>query len=79
MAPPKTDYVILIQAEYLHCEFLYRQSLKIRKRIEEVFSWTKTVGPLRQTKFRGMKKVAAQAIFTFAAYKLARMSAIFGW
>lgn len=57
----------------------YRQSLKIRKRIEEVFGWAKTIGPLRQTKFRGLKKVAAQAVFTFAAYNLTRMGAIFGW
>ena len=57
----------------------YRKSLKIRKRIEEVFGWAKTVGPLRQTKFRGLKKVAAQTIFTFAAYNLTRMGAIFGW
>jgi hypothetical protein len=57
----------------------YRTSLKVRKRLEEVFGWAKTVGPLRQTKFRGLKKVAAQTVFTFAAYKLTRMSAIFGW
>jgi hypothetical protein len=57
----------------------YLKSLKIRKRIEEVFGWAKTVGPLRQTKFRGLKKVAAQTIFTFAAYNLTRMGAIFGW
>jgi transposase len=57
----------------------YRKSLKIRKRIEEVFGWAKSVGPLRQTKFRGLKKVTAQTVFTFAAYNLTRMSAIFGW
>lgn len=51
----------------------YRKSLKIRNRIEEVFGWAKTVGPLRPTKFRGLKKVAAQTIFTFAAYNLRRM------
>jgi len=57
----------------------YRKSLKIRKRSEEVFGWAKTVGSLRQTKFRGSKKVAAQVLFTFAAYNLTRMSAAFGW
>jgi hypothetical protein len=57
----------------------YRKSLKIRKRIEEVFDWAKTVGPLRQTKFRSLKKVAAQTLFTLAAYNLTRMGAIFGW
>ncbi|MEC4749604.1 IS5 family transposase [Methylomicrobium sp. Wu6] len=57
----------------------YRTGLKVRKRIEEVFGWSKTVGGLRQTKFRGLQKVAAQAVFTFAAYNLTRLSSIFGW
>jgi hypothetical protein len=57
----------------------YRTSLKIRKRVEEVFGWAKTVGGLRQTKFRGLKKVAAQTVFTFAAYNLTRLGRIFGW
>lgn len=45
----------------------------------EIFGWTKTAGPLSQTKFSGLMKVAAQTIFTFAAYNLTRMDAIFGW
>jgi transposase len=57
----------------------YRKSLKVRKRIEEVFGWAKTVGPLRQTKFRGLNRVAAQATFTMAAYNLTRMGTLFGW
>lgn len=57
----------------------YRQSLKIRKRIEEVFGWAKTIGGLRKTKFRGLERVSSQANFTFAAYNLVRMGNIFGW
>lgn len=38
----------------------------------------KAVGPLRQTKFQGLKKDSAQTIFTSAAYSLTRMDAIFG-
>ena len=57
----------------------YRTSLRIRKRIEEVFGWAKTIGGLRKTKLRGVKKVAAQTVFTFAAYNLTRMGGIFGW
>jgi len=57
----------------------YRQSLKIRKRIEEVFGWAKTVGGLRKTRFRGLDRVSAQTNFTFAAYNLVRMGNIFGW
>lgn len=43
------------------------QSLKFRKRIEEAFGWAKTVGGLRKTRFVGLEKVSAQAVFTFAA------------
>ena len=57
----------------------YRTSLMIRKRIEEVFGWAKTVGGLRKTKLRGLKKVAAQTVLTFAAYNLTRMGGLFGW
>jgi hypothetical protein len=54
------------------------KGLKIRKKIEDIFGWAKTVDPLRQTKFRDLKKVSAQTIFTFAAYNLTRVGAIFG-
>ena len=57
----------------------YRTSLKRRKRVEEIFGWSKTVGGLRQTRFRGLKKVAAQTVFTFAAYNLTRLGGLFGW
>lgn len=57
----------------------YRVSLKIRKRVEEVFGWAKTVGGLRKTRFIGLTKVKAQTSFTLAAYNLTRMATIFGW
>lgn len=57
----------------------YKVSIRIRKRIEEVFGWAKTVGGLRKTRFVGLKKVAAHATFTFAAYNLVRMMNLFGW
>jgi IS5 family transposase len=57
----------------------YGVSLKIRKRVEEVFGWSKTVGPLRKARFVGLAKVKAQTLFTFAAYNLTRMATIFGW
>jgi transposase len=57
----------------------YQASLKVRKRIEEIFGWAKTVGGLRKTRFVGLAKVAAQVVFTFAAYNLTRMATIFGW
>lgn len=57
----------------------YTTSLKIRKRVEEVFGWGKTVGPLRKARFVGLAKVKAQTVFTMAAYNLTRMVTIFGW
>ena len=57
----------------------YAVSLKIRKRVEEVFGWAKTVGGLRKTHFIGLAKVKAQTLFTLAAYNLTRMATIFGW
>jgi len=57
----------------------YRISLRLRKRIEEIFGWAKTVGSLRKTCFIGLAKVKAQTTFTLAAYNLTRMATIFGW
>jgi IS5 family transposase len=57
----------------------YRISLKLRKRIEEIFGRSKTVGGLRKTRFRGLAKVKAQTVFTFAAYNQTRMGGLFGW
>ena len=57
----------------------YKTSLKIRKRIEEIFGWSKTVGGLRKARFVGLAKVSAQTVFTFAAYNLTRMATLSGW
>jgi Transposase DDE domain len=51
----------------------YQVSLRKRKRIEEVFGWIKTVGMLRQTRHRGVHKVAWVFTFAAAAYNLVRM------
>jgi IS5 family transposase len=57
----------------------YAVSLQLRKRIEEIFGWAKTVGGLRKTCFIGLAKVKAQTILALAAYNLTRMATIFGW
>jgi hypothetical protein len=57
----------------------YGVSLHLRKRIEEIFRWAKTVGGLRKICFIGLAKVKAQSIFTLATYNLTRMATIFGW
>lgn len=51
----------------------YGVSQRVRKRIEEIFGWSKTIGPMRKTKFRGKENVGFQMILTFAGYNLIRM------
>ena len=51
----------------------YAVSQRIRKRIEEVFGWGKTVGPLARTMLRGTERVSAQFTFAVAGYNLARL------
>jgi transposase len=51
----------------------YEASQRVRKRIEEVFGWMKTVGLMRKTRHRGQRKVSWAFVFTAAAYNLVRM------
>jgi transposase len=51
----------------------YAVSQRIRKRIEEVFGWGKTVGPLARTMLRGAERVGAQFTFAVVGYNLARL------
>jgi len=51
----------------------YAQSQKVRKRIEEVFGWMKTIGLMRQSKYRGQDRVGWMFVFTAAVYNLVRM------
>ena len=51
----------------------YAISQRLRKRIEESFGWTKTVGGLMQVKVRGLAKVRAVFVFAMAAYNIVRL------
>lgn len=51
----------------------YTISQRIRKRVEEIFGWLKTVGPARQTKLRGRERVDWMFTLAVAAYNLIRM------
>ncbi len=51
----------------------YEISQRIRKRIEEVFGWTKSAAGMRQTKFRGIERVGWAFSLTAAAYNLVRL------
>jgi len=51
----------------------YAVSQRIRKRIEEVFGWTKTIAGQRKTRFRGLPRVRWAFTFAMAAYNLIRL------
>ena len=51
----------------------YAVSQRLRKRVEEIFGWMKTVGNLRKTRHRGKERVGWMFTLTAAAYNLVRM------
>ena len=51
----------------------YTVSLRVRKRVEEVFGWMKTIGCMRKLRHRGNERVDAVFTFAAAAYNLIRM------
>jgi transposase len=51
----------------------YAVSQRVRKRVEEIFGWMKTVGLLRKLRHRGVERVNWIFVFTAAAYNLVRM------
>jgi len=51
----------------------YQTSLKIRKRVEEIFGWMKTTGVLRKTRHRGLERVECDFTLAVTAYNLVRM------
>jgi transposase len=52
----------------------YSISQKIRKKIEEIFGWMKTVGGFRKTRYRGTGRTQLAAWWVGAAYNLVRMA-----
>ena len=54
----------------------YATSQRIRKRVEECFGWTKTVGGGRKLRYIGVKKNQLWATLTAAAFNLVRMANI---
>lgn len=59
-----------------HCG--YAASLRIRKRIEEIFGWVKTSAGQAKTRFRGQKRVEASFTLALAAYNLIRLPKLLG-
>jgi transposase len=56
----------------------YAVSGRVRKRIEEVFGWTKTAAGLRKTRHRGLARVGWMFTLTATAYNLVRLPKLVG-
>ena len=51
----------------------YAVSQRVRKRVEEIFGWMKTVGGYRKTRFRGVDRVGWGFTLAMAAYNMVRI------
>jgi IS5 family transposase len=51
----------------------YSVSQVIRKRVEEIFGWTKTIADFRKTRFRGLERMQLASYLVGAAYNLMRI------
>ena len=51
----------------------YQVSQRVRKRVEEIFGWLKTIGLLRKVKHRGQPQVDSVFRFGLAVYNLVRI------
>ena len=52
----------------------YQTSQRIRKRVEEIFGWMKTVGGLRRSRYRGAERTQAWGYFVAGTYNLLRLA-----
>ena len=52
----------------------YLTSQRVRKRVEEIFGWMKTVGGFRRTRYRGQARTQLAGYFVATAYNLVRMA-----
>ena len=52
----------------------YAISQRIRKRVEEIFGWMKTVGGFRRTRYRGLDRTGLAGYLVATAYNLVRLA-----
>ena len=52
----------------------YLISQVVRKRVEEIFGWSKTIGNYRKTRYRGVERNQAASYMVGAAYNLLRIA-----
>lgn len=48
-------------------------SQRKRKLVEQIFGWLKTIGLMRKTRHRGVRRVGWMFLFTLAAHNLVRL------
>ncbi len=51
----------------------YAVSQRLRKRVEEIFGWMKTVGGFRRTRYRGLDRTGLAGYLVATAYNLVRL------
>ena len=56
----------------------YAVSQRIRKRVEEIFGWMKTVGGFRRTRYCGLERTQLAGYLVATAYNLVRMVRLVG-
>lgn len=56
------------------CTAAHAASQKVRKRIEEIFGWTKTTGCFRKSRYHGVERTHAQGQYVVATWNLVRMA-----
>lgn len=52
----------------------YQKSQRIRKRVEEIIGWMKTIGGLRRSRYLGLERTQAWGYFVAGTYNLLRMA-----
>lgn len=52
----------------------YKNAQRTRKRVEEIYGWSKTIGGLRRSRHVGRWKIEQQGLVVCAAYNLLRLS-----
>ena len=52
----------------------YQSSPRIRKRVEAIFGWMKTVGGLRRSRYRGRERTQAWGYCVASTYNLLRLA-----
>ena len=52
----------------------YALSQRVRKRVEKIFGWMKTVGGFRRTRYRGLDRTGLAGYLVGTAYNLVRMA-----